>query len=402
VTTNYELAHIPNPDILEQLRPPTTPVLSALGAGALRSYETTCFEAYRHDLMFDPSDADPRQTATTAADGYLNPDPPAHGDYLSFIDKHYEPHLTPDFYARHGFNPDTSIVEIVRQTTERDADGNFTMPLQAYVNLLADIQAIHAPQAEVFAGRLPAYISDFMARLNRGGLARLEPLFRVRSARADIVLDDGFDTLARGGSGRCETHLGGNPTIVVAPLPEEEHQILVHEFVHLLEGEGFQHVFADLPCFSSALREAVASHLSSYLINQGEIQDIDPNLSGRDSSEYQSYRHTLNILLNGGVNQTSVHQLIDAVTAGEAGPALAWRRQILESFPDNPELLSDLEARLARLQSAEGAIDADEEPAFMNYIYSLYDHYATLIRKAGRWSRLLNKLPWLAGAQTKS
>lgn len=238
---------------------------------------------------------------------------------------------------------------------------------------------------------MPDYIDDFTARLQYSPLHALLPEFRERMTRTSIVFDDGLDTLARGGGGRqLRTHTHHN--IVVAPIEEQEHSTLTHEFIHLREDQGLYDTFPNHPEVVHGLYEALATHLASHLFYGRDIQLIDPTAFA-DEGDYEAYRHMLDLFCNGGQQQVSIYDFIDTGMKPGASPDLA--AAVAKSFPDHPGLFDDLEALLQNMHVAENTTDPIQEKALREYMNDVRQRYQRLRHQGSAWRRLLGKINWL-------
>lgn len=110
----FAAAYNPDPEMLARLAPPTTPVLSALGAGVVRAAQTHTYEVYAYDLVAVPDIPDPRMHGKTALDGHVDHEALArNSEYIDSINAHYQEGLTPEFYAKHGLSEGLSFSGIL-------------------------------------------------------------------------------------------------------------------------------------------------------------------------------------------------------------------------------------------------------------------------------------------------
>jgi hypothetical protein len=391
--TEYAPAYTPDAQTLEEFRPATNPEQSSLGAAAIRRHEEVLYTMYRHDMVAHPDDVDPRTIAATAAEGYVSREAYSHhAGHLDEIDTHYAPYLTESFYAKHTIAPDTPLSMIIRDATKTDEDGQFIMSRNHYVDLLKDMHAMHAEEVQKFAERLPIYQHDFVERLESFGLERHVDRFITRSDSVQVIYDDGFDTLARGGDGYTASHSSGNTRVVIAPNTEGEQKVVMHEYAHLMEGNGLKNAFADYPNLAICISEAIAEHLTTYLYYGGAIEDIDPYIPERATGVYDTYRHILNLFCNGGEAQLSVHQFIDATFNDDEQDAVALKAIIEQSFSKDPDLFRQLEGRLKRTREGENIYNETTEAQLVDFVGAVRERYEPLVQKASRVQKILQAL----------
>jgi len=400
-TTEYTPAYVPDVERLHALEPTADPRQSSLGASAAHSRQAAEYEVYKYDLMNNPDDlvSDPREATVDveaglhsgAAEGYISHDVlDRHPDLIAEIDTHYQRLLPDDFYTRHNAQPGTPLSSILRQAISRGADGNFVVPKADYIDLLADLGSVHAQEVAAFAERVPSYVQDYTERLQHGGLPEMAQKFTEQVPKAVIKLDDGFDTLARGGAGYQKEQYG-TAMIVMAPL-DGERETIMHEFGHLVEGRGLEETFADTPAVATGLREALAEHIENYINQGGDIQTISPE--ERDGV-YETYRSMLDMLCNGGVQGISVREFIRVNIAEAPSKDQALLDAIAQSFPDHPNLIGDLNTKIEASWVRENVTDAAKEQAAEQYILDVKNHYAEkrqrMQEKTSRVRRLLRR-----------
>jgi len=147
--TTYSPAFTPSLEIA-QLPLPERPTHTSLGSTALHRRNLADYAALTEDIVMDPWHDDPRLSAKTPAEGYVDPATLAERqETVALIDQHYSTLLSPDFYKKFGLPQDEPMSSILGHTQKRDPDGDFAMPSATYIELLDDLQVIHTAEAEV-------------------------------------------------------------------------------------------------------------------------------------------------------------------------------------------------------------------------------------------------------------
>jgi hypothetical protein len=373
---------------------PEPPAHSSFGSTALHRHRLAEFAARTEDIVEHPWNDDPRVSATTPAEGYVDPITLAERDKeVNLIDHHYSSILSPDFYTKFGFKQDEPMSKIVKRTQTQDQNGEFLTPSSTYIELLADLQTVHTAEATKFASeRLPAYVDDYTRRLQTYGLGYLVDPFTTKLQTTKVIYDDGFDTLIRGGGGRHERHYQDH-TIVIAPSMDWEDETVVHEFNHLWEGDlGLTEAFQDEPNLLLALYEGEASHIEHFLLFKGgDIQDIRSRIA-EDGMSYPLFRNILDVVCNGGEQTNSIHEVIAAIGAEKPEAPRAFRQAIQKSMADHPDFITKLEDKLSRLHPGENTTDPIVEQEITDYLEEIRVYYQTKKQNTSRGGKLVRLL----------
>jgi hypothetical protein len=374
----YEYAHVIDPALEEQLRPPTREVASALGARAIRERQHTRYEIAVSDIVAGLETEDPRQVGTNAAEGHVPADAfTVHKYNIDEIDKNYAPYLTKDFYERFGIPEDLSLSEIVQYCYTTDGEGDFAMSPDTYLDILEFMHGIHELKEKGFEERLPDHIDSYAARLAKSDVDdKYVAKFRERVAQTRIVLDDGFDTLARGGGGRhYRNRETGERIITMAPIEAEERDTLMHEFTHTLEDDGLYEALGDRPYLIFAITEAVAMRIENHLTHGRKLETESREPNNPNEEVYDLEGQVLDLLTNGGAQPISIHEVIEIDMNNDPSINEAFLRHITEAFPDHPDLLDTLEALVRSMYVAENVTNDEAMPEAVAKLDEIRDHY---------------------------
>lgn len=249
--------------------------------------------------------ADPRESRNLDH-GYIDTCIRGNAQHLSFLDETYA-HLplAPGLCALLGLPEAAPMSRVVARLYEKN-QGLFVIGKATYMNFLEYMSHAQTARQQVFEQELPALQADYLGRVEKGvrrgdlPTALLDTAWE-RVPYAKVLVDDGFRTHAEGTDGEYIPKQG----IILGPRvnPDIDEDTLLHEYSHLNEVHdpidtdirGMKQILPDYPCLTHALREAIITHVTAYLLNGGDIADTHPLRPGR-ANTYIAQRFLLNAL----------------------------------------------------------------------------------------------------------
>lgn len=186
----------------------------------------------------------------------------------------------------------------------------------------------------------------------------VRPRLEERAGQTAVVVDDGFNTLAKGVRGYARVAAedeSAENTIMIGPLDEYDEkrndQVFTHEMVHIIDGNadksshkrGLLRLYADKPDWRHGyviFNEAITEHVADSVRKNIDIHTMDPFAKKRQGAAYPDERHILNMICNAGKRPIDVRLFIAAYFAenetdtynGEA-PMEQLVREIEQAFP---------------------------------------------------------------------
>jgi len=287
-----------------------------------------------------------------------------------------------------GLKPDAhSFGDVIEAMRARTETGEWKLDTFSYNAALALISQVHNKrQLEFETITLPPMLKDTRKRLNnavkRGDLPTyLIERFDTRISQSNLLLDDGFRTVAMGLHGEY-IPVGQEGTIILEDHLGRLWPTFKHECGHMLEGtnsdytkKGINRAFPDHPHVGRALREAMGEVFLSALMGDKPIIGLDPTAGLRDKDNtYPGFRFMLYKLCTSGQRPIDLKKFLDSNYTEDDQEQAAHSTllaAIQKAFPDHPALIDNLENLLQN--NFNNLIGNANE--FVTFFYEIEKHY---------------------------